>query len=367
MNDLEQLLCVDLQREYSRIVGSGTIGLYLSLKALGLRGQSVAIPNNVCFNVPLAVILSGNSPLYVDIDFQTLSLSPGSLRDHIEDISAVVAVHGYGNMCDIESIERICNNRGIPLIEDCCLAQGANSNGKPAGSFGDISILSFGSSKIIEVGHGGAILTNDSLLQNQMIQIESKLASFSNLNSKTIQHLGSVFKSIYNVYYLDGLTKACSGFINEVERSKEAFLFKFSNYYLERIHNEVKVIGKNIVERRRNFEKIYHLLADIEGKFIDIQRPPKGSVIWRACFFAREKRNELFKFLLGKEHQISSWYPSIDLFMRKREDTTWESTPNSDWISDHIVNILINDKINDSYLKSISRDIIGFYNRASEG
>ena len=364
MNDLEQLLCVDLQREYSRIVGSGTIGLYLSLKALGLRGQSVAIPNNVCYNVPLAVILSGNSPLYVDIDFQTLSLSPGSLRDHIEDISAVVAVHGYGNMCDIESIERICNNRGIPLIEDCCLAQGANSNGKPAGSFGDISILSFGSSKIIEVGHGGAILTNDSLLQNQMVQIENKLPSFSNLNSKTIRHLGLVFKNIYNSYYLGGLKEACTQFSKEMEKSKQAFLFRFSDQYLERIHSEVKNIEKNLSIRRSNYCKVLNLLESMEGEFIDIPRPLSESVIWRACFFAKERRNELFKFLLDKGYRISSWYPSIDLFMREKENSIRESTPNSDWISDHIINVSISDKINDSYLNSIACDIICFYDRA---
>tara|TARA_B100000315_G_C14508709_1_gene555904 strand:+ start:95 stop:1198 length:1104 start_codon:yes stop_codon:yes gene_type:complete len=360
MNYLEKLLAVNFKREYCKIVGSGTIGIYLSLKALGLKNQLVAIPNNVCYNVPLAVILSGNSPIYIDIDLETLSLSPKSLKNHINMINAVIAVHGYGNMCDIDSIDTICKNRKIPLIEDCCLSYGANFMGRPAGSYGDISILSFGSSKIIDVGHGGAILSNDESLLNEIMQLETNLPLYSSEHRKSISQLGIIFKNIYNSFYLNGLNKVCSTFINELDKSKEAFLFKFSDLYLEKIYNEVKFIENNIFYRKRNFERINEFLSEVQGEFIDIKYPTKGSVIWRACLFVKDRRNELLKFLLQKKYEVSSWYPSIDIFFRKNKSQRY-STPNSDWVSDHIVNLLVSKKINNSYLYNISQDIIKFY------
>ena len=72
----------------------------------------------------------------------------------------MIAVHGYGSTCDIQSIINICRDKHIPLIEDLAVAQGATVDLRPVGSFGDLSVVSFGSGKIIDVGHGGAVFTS---------------------------------------------------------------------------------------------------------------------------------------------------------------------------------------------------------------
>jgi dTDP-4-amino-4,6-dideoxygalactose transaminase len=67
-------------RSHGIMTGSGTSALVLALWALGLHGKRVAVPNGVCYSVPLAVILSGNEPVYLDIDRETLSLGVAQLR-----------------------------------------------------------------------------------------------------------------------------------------------------------------------------------------------------------------------------------------------------------------------------------------------
>jgi Predicted pyridoxal phosphate-dependent enzyme apparently involved in regulation of cell wall biogenesis len=199
--DIEKKLSLLHEQEYILLTGNATAGIYLTLKAMGLENKKIAIPNNVCMNVPIAVKLSNNSLKYLDISKDTLGLSVESLKKNVKEIDVVIAVHSYGSTCEIENIKKFCKNDDILLIEDFAVAQGAKINNKPVGSFGDVSVVSFGAGKIIDCGHGGAILTNNKELFLEIVKVEEQLKIATKKDREKISQLGLLYKQLYNTHY----------------------------------------------------------------------------------------------------------------------------------------------------------------------
>ncbi len=351
-NKLEKLH----QRNYAYLVGSGTAGLYAILKALGLKNALVGIPNNVCMNVVLAVKFSNNQPVYLDVSKDNLGLSPTALANCSQKLQAVIAVHAYGAVCDIEEIVSVCQAKDIFLIEDAAVAQGAIISGKPVGSFGDVSILSFGSGKIIEVGHGGAILTNDNYLLGEIIKIEGKMPPYSEEAERKVAWLDRHFTKLYNDFYgTADLSAHAQNFNLLALETKAAFLFRFDSAYAEKIEYGMAKLEENIATRQNYAD----FLADKFSRYgVTTFQPPAGSVFWRDNIFLENSiRDSILRKLLHQKYNISSWFPSIDMFFEERSDTS-VNTPVSDWIGDSILNIWVNDQIDKTYLKDISTEII---------
>lgn len=148
-------------------VANGTDALELALRAVGVQpGQSVICVANAGFYSSTAIHLVGATPRYVDVDPSTLTMAPQALDRAIgQRPAAVIATHLYGQLADIESLARICRDRGVPLIEDCAQAHGALRGGRRAGSFADIGCFSFYPTKNLgAIGDGGAVVTQDDRL-----------------------------------------------------------------------------------------------------------------------------------------------------------------------------------------------------------
>lgn len=357
MTELEKKLCLTHAREYAYMTGSGTSAIYIALKALGLKNKHIGIPNNVCFNVPLGIIYSENFPFFLDIERGNLGLSVCEVEKYLEAISAVIAVHSYGSICNIESVAECCQKYGIPLIEDCAVAQGAKFNNKPAGSFGDISLLSFGTGKIIDVGHGGALLTNDQRLYKEFVAIDKGLGQFTNSKQDVIEYLSGFHTGLYNKFYTNGQYDQCSQFLIKAKQYKDSYLCRFSSLYEESILIQLGQLADNISMRELNAHKVVELFEGTAGQ-IDVFMPPEGSVVWRFNVFVNN-RNRLLKHLLKKRYQVSSWQPSVDLFCGLRNDNKL-NTPISDWAGEHILNIWVNHEIKDLYLHDITQEVIKF-------
>ncbi|MCL2389410.1 MAG: DegT/DnrJ/EryC1/StrS family aminotransferase, partial [Elusimicrobia bacterium] len=144
---------------------NGTVSLHASLLACGIKaGDKVA-------TTPFSFIASANSilhagcrPVFADIDPETYNICPESLEKILKkekNIKAVLIVHLYGLMCDMDAILKLKKKYKFKLIEDCAQAHGAEYKGKRAGSFGDASSFSFYATKNAMTGEGGVILTND--------------------------------------------------------------------------------------------------------------------------------------------------------------------------------------------------------------
>ena len=161
-----------LQREFQShfgvkhvwFVSSGKAALTLILRALHrLSGRNqVVVPGYTCFSVPSAVVRAGLSVRLCDMNPKTFDLDFLRLAEVSDsDVLCVLATHLLGIGVDVPRIADICHPKGIFVVEDVAQALGGERDGKPFGSIGDVSFLSFGRGKNVTCGSGGAILTND--------------------------------------------------------------------------------------------------------------------------------------------------------------------------------------------------------------
>ena len=140
-------------------VSSGSAALHLSLLSLGVsEGSEVILPSYVCTALLNAIHYVGATPVLADIHPDTYNITGENIKKVVTDkTKAVIVPHMFGLPADIEAILSL----GIPVIEDCAQCIGARVNGRKAGSFGLVSILSFYATKMLGAGEGGMVLSND--------------------------------------------------------------------------------------------------------------------------------------------------------------------------------------------------------------
>ena len=155
-------------------VASGTDGLTIALRAAGVTaGNEVITVANAGGYSTIACMQVGAVPVFVDAKEYDLTLDPAQIAPAIsEKTRAIIVTHLFGNMADIESVEKIARQRNIVLIEDCAQAHGALLDGKRAGSFGQLGVFSFYPTKNLgALGDGGAIVCSSHRLAESLQQL----------------------------------------------------------------------------------------------------------------------------------------------------------------------------------------------------
>jgi dTDP-4-amino-4,6-dideoxygalactose transaminase len=152
-------------------VANGTDALELTMLALGIgAGDEVIVPANTFIATAAAVVRAGAVPVFVDVDADTLLITPEILRAAITPRTrAVTVVHLYGNVPDMDGLGAVAERAGIALIEDAAQAHGAEWRGRRAGSFGVAGCFSFYPGKNLGAfGDGGAVVTSDPELADRI-------------------------------------------------------------------------------------------------------------------------------------------------------------------------------------------------------
>lgn len=153
---------------------SGRAAIVTAIKAIGLTpGARVGAPLYCCSVVLKAIEAAGCKPRFLDVDPATFCLSATDLNEKRSQIDAVIAVHMYGNVCDVRKLQEMAP--GLPMIEDCALSLGSKLGDRMTGSLGDIGVFSFRSGKYLSVGEGGVIFANDGRLRSEAAKLISKL------------------------------------------------------------------------------------------------------------------------------------------------------------------------------------------------
>src|SRR3989344_8008146 len=149
--------------EHGICVTNGTHALHLALVALGIgKGDEVIVPDFTMIASAFAVCYTGAVPVFVDADKDTWNMDVSKIEERINSkTKAIMAVHIYGNPCDMHSINKIARKYNLKVIEDAAEVHVAEYGGKKCGALGDISCFSFFANKIITTGEGGMVLTND--------------------------------------------------------------------------------------------------------------------------------------------------------------------------------------------------------------
>jgi perosamine synthetase len=159
----EQACASRFRRRHAIAVTNGSAALEAAVAALRLSpGDEVIVPTFTIISCAAAVVRAGAKPVFVDADPVTWCIDTTLVEAAITPRTrAIMPVHIYGLPCDMDAVLTIAARHGLAVIEDAAEAHGQTYKGRPCGSFGDVSTLSFYANKHVTTGEGGMILTDD--------------------------------------------------------------------------------------------------------------------------------------------------------------------------------------------------------------
>jgi perosamine synthetase len=158
------------EKKFALAVSNGTTAIHLAYLALGLKpGDEVIVPGFGYLAAANIALQMSASPVFCEVDRQTWCMRAEDIATCISSRTrAIVVVHTYGNVCDMEEIMSLAHKHNIVVIEDAAEAFFSRYKGKLAGSFGSIGTFSFHATKTITTGEGGMVITSDPILFERM-------------------------------------------------------------------------------------------------------------------------------------------------------------------------------------------------------
>ncbi|GHE70218.1 hypothetical protein GCM10018785_43400 [Streptomyces longispororuber] len=151
---------------------NGSAALTIAMEALGVGpGTEVVVPGLTWVACASAAAGLGATPVLVDVDPDTLSISADAAKAAVTDrTKAILVVHAYCSAADVDAFTELSRSTGIPLIEDCSQAHGAEWKGRKVGTFGTVGVFSLQQTKVLTCGEGGVVLTSSAELHDHLQQ-----------------------------------------------------------------------------------------------------------------------------------------------------------------------------------------------------
>jgi perosamine synthetase len=182
VDKFELMMSILTKTKKAVAVVNGTSALQVALRLSGVGAGDEVLTQALTFIATInAIIYNGASPIFLDVDKDTMGLSPNSVKLFLEEygemrdgvcynkktnkkITACMPMHTFGFPVHLDELITVCNKWSIPVVEDAAESIGSEYKGMPTGSFGKLGVFSFNGNKIVTSGGGGAIVTNDNEL-----------------------------------------------------------------------------------------------------------------------------------------------------------------------------------------------------------
>jgi dTDP-4-amino-4,6-dideoxygalactose transaminase len=296
-------------------VSSCTAALHLAYLGAGVgEGDEVIVPAFTFAATAAAVIYCGGTPVFADIPGRhDLGIDPEDVERKITDrTKAVCAVHFAGYPAPVETLREMCDRHGIALIEDAAHGPGATLGGKAIGTFGLASCFSFFSNKVLSVGEGGMLVTDD----DEMAAHARRLRSYGMTSGTWARH--SQATTTYDVTEL--------GYNYKLDEPRSAMLM-----------SRLKRLDKDIARRRELIMIYRRSLSEMDGLTVPYKDEDVATasgyvmpILLDDADFQRE-----FRARLRERHgvQTSVFYPATHTFTAYRERYKDVSLPNTELAS----------------------------------
>lgn len=292
--------------------GNGTDALMIALMALELKkGDEIIVPAFTYIATVEVIEILGLTPVYVDVDLETFNLSVQNIsKAKTKNTKAIIPVHLYGRMVDIEPIIEFARENNIFVIEDTAQALGSfrnfNLDKRYAGTYGDIGTTSFFPTKNLGCyGDGGAIVTNSNDLANKIMMIANH---------------GQSSKYIHDIVGVNSRLDSVQAAILSVK------LKKLEDFIVRR--REIAMVYT------KSLEKIRGLIVPKESSSIHAYHQ------YTIRLANKKTRNDLQKFLNGKGIQTMVYYP-IPIY-RQKAYSKEIYLPNTEILCDTVLSLPIN-------------------------
>lgn len=303
LEEFEKAFIKKYKFKYGVAVGSGTDALLLSLKTLSLKpGDEVITAANTAIPTISAIVNAGGIPRLVDVGEDYL-INVKKIENEIsKKTKAIIPVHLYGQMCDMDEIIKLSKKYNLSVIEDCAQAQGALYKNKFAGSLGNFGCFSFYPTKILGAyGDGGFISTN-----NYKSFLHIKKLRFYGIETEK----KSKFK---NEYYAE--INGYNSRLDEIQSTILNFKLKKTEFYIKKRIELAKIYSKKLNKtdlklpiKNKNCKHVYHLFTVRHKKASLIKKLlMKKGIQTRTIYpYPIHKMNAYSKIINNKQKLINS-------------------------------------------------------------
>ena len=184
--ELQKQLEDYLKVKHLTLFTNGHMALYTSIKALKLQGEVITTPFTFV-STTHAITQNGLTPVFCDIEPDTYTMDATKIESLITDKTcAIVPVHVYGNVCNVEEIEKIAKKHNLKVVYDAAHAFGVKYKNKGIGNFGDLAMFSFHATKVFNTIEGGGVAYNDDKLEREL----NLLKNFGITGPETTEEIG---------------------------------------------------------------------------------------------------------------------------------------------------------------------------------
>ena len=325
VNRFEEMMCEITGAKYAIATVNGTNALHLALLLADVNNNDEVLSQSLTFIATAnAISYIGAKPVFIDVDKDTMGLSPSALLKFLEEfgeiksngftynkksgkrIKACIPMHTFGFPCRIDEIDTICKKWNIVLIEDAAESLGSYYKGKHTGVFGEIGTFSFNGNKTVTCGGGGALITNDENI------------------AKKAKHLSTQAKIPHPWEFKHDLI---------------GYNYRMPNLNAALACAQLEQLPMYLENKRELAELYKTFFADLKIEFVDEIKNAKANFWLNAILFNdRNERNEFLKF--ANENGVMSrpaWELMHNLDMFKTCQIA--NLSNSEWIVDRLVNI----------------------------
>jgi len=308
-----------VKSKYVVAVNSGTAALQAALYALDVKkGDEVLVPSFTFVATANAVVSTGAKPVFVDILKKNYTLDPDDLEKKItKKTRAIIPVHLYGNIANIERLSEISKKYNIPIIEDSAQSLGSTYKRKHAGTFFEMGCWSMYPAKVMTAGEGGFIATNNKKLRDKLLMIRNH---------------GMVHGYDTKMFGLNLRLPEINAAIATVQ--------------IKKLPNFLKI-------RKQNAELLSKLLSDVK-----IKLPPQRkneNVNWYLYTIALKNRDKLLKKLNEKGIGAASYYPTpvhkTPFYKVKTK------LPITDWAASNVLSLPVHPKVTSKNIEFIAKTI----------
>ncbi len=342
LEKFEADFCKYSKAKYAIAVSNCTAALHLSLKALGIKENDEVIIPDLTFVADANAVLACNAkPIVADINKENFFLSISNVKKNItKRTKAIIPVHIYGQVCNIEEVLDLAKDNNLKVIEDCAHAVGTFHKSKHVGTIGNTGCFSFYPTKNITTAEGGMVTTNSKEIAEKIRQLRSHgmTKSLKSRYSSEYPWIFDIVEPGYN-YRLDEIRAALG--ITQLKRIKKIneLRKKASLYYHKNLQNIPGVILPDMVTDRSHS---YHLYT------IRVTKPFKLS------------RNQLYKKLKDNGIRTTVYWMPIHEYAAYRKFSKKSNVVNTAKIYDEILALPLFPNISKKHQDAVIKVIKSF-------
>lgn len=286
---------------------NGHMALELAIQAMELKGEVITTPFTFA-STTHAIVRNGLTPVFCDINDRDYTIDADLIERLITDKTCAIApVHVYGNVCDVEKIQKIADRHHLKVIYDAAHTFGEELDGRGVGQWGDVSMFSFHATKVFHSIEGGAVAFKEKNLKRRLYQLKN----FGIMDSETVEYVGA------------------NGKMNEFQAAMGLC--------------NLRHVDEAIAKRKKLAMRYRSRLEGIRGIRLCSEDPRvKYNYAYMPVVFDGYKagRNEIFQALKEKNiHTRKYFYPCVNSYECYKGDFRPEDTPVADRISKQVLTL----------------------------